>query len=230
MRITALLPIATLFASGVVPAGAADLTYAPAPIVAALHDWTGIYFGGNAGYGWGKAAQQVGPDGIITQGASPDILRPDGFVAGLQIGGDYQFPNNVVIGALVDVYYSSASDTFHFDNGADSYATEAKIAAFGTGRIRAGYAIDRFLPYATGGFAWASGKIDDSDFGSDSNTHFGWVLGAGAEYAVAPNWSLRAEYLYMDYGAKTYTLSNSDGAYDVSLKSQSATLGVNYRF
>lgn len=229
MKLLRILSAATVLASGVVVAQAADLTYEPAPVaveVAPAGNWTGFYVGGSLGYAWGKTDQTDGDFGLITQDS--DDIKPDGFIAGLQLGGDYQFPSNIVIGALVDVYYSNAKDTF---NGFD-YTTESEIKYFGTGRVRAGYAIDKFLPYVTGGFAWAKNEINDSAWGSDSQTHFGWTVGAGVEYAITQNWTLKAEYLYTDYGSKTYSFPDDldQGNYDVGLKSQTATVGVNYRF
>lgn len=229
MNFVRVLSAAAILASGVAAAQAADLTYEPAPVaaeVAPSFNWTGFYFGGSVGYGWGKTDQTDGSDGLITDNSGD--LKPDGFIAGLQLGGDYQFPSNVVLGALVDLYYSNAKDTFQGNN----YSTESKLQYFGTGRVRAGYAMDKFLPYVTGGFAWANNKIDDSVWGSDSQTHFGWTAGAGVEYAVTQNWSVKAEYLYTDFGSKTYSFPDDtdQGSYDVGLKSQTATIGVNYRF
>lgn len=228
MKLLRVLSAATILASGVAAAQAADLTYEPAPVVpvaAPAGNWTGFYVGGSVGYAWGKTDQKDGDFGLITE--NPGDVKPDGFIAGLQIGGDYQFPSNVVIGALVDLYYSDAKDTFNSDF---DYSTESKIRYFGTGRVRAGYAIDKFLPYVTGGFAWANNEINDSEWGSDSQTHFGWTAGLGVEYAFTQNWTVKAEYLYTDFGSKTYTFPDDDGSYDVGLKSQTATIGVNYRF
>lgn len=228
MKLLRLLSAATILASGVAAAQAADLTYEPAPVVPAaapVGNWTGFYVGGSVGYAWGKTDQKDGDFGLITENSGD--IKPDGFIAGLQLGGDYQFPSNIVIGALVDIYYSDAKDTFNYF---DEYTTESKIRYFGTGRVRAGYAIDKFLPYVTGGFAWANNEINDSVYGSDSQTHFGWTAGLGVEYAFTQNWTLKAEYLYTDFGSKTYTFPDDNGAYDVGLKSQTATVGVNYRF
>jgi opacity protein-like surface antigen len=38
----------------------------------------------------------------------------------------------------------------------------------------------------------------------------GWALGGGIEYGFAPNWSIKAEYLYMDFGEYTSSV-NLDG-------------------
>ena len=83
------------------------------------------------------------------------------------------------------------------------------------------------LPYVTGGFAWGHNEVTDlfDGFTSD-NTHYGWTVGAGLEYAVTNNWTVKAEYLYMDLGKEYY---DSIGA-DVGLTSSTARLGVNYKF
>jgi outer membrane immunogenic protein len=82
----------------------------------------------------------------------------------------------------------------------------------GTVRARLGYSLGGFLPFITGGFAFGglSGIINnatasatngqnrqiDFEHGSNSTVQPGWVLGAGAEYMVANNWSIKGEYLY----------------------------------
>lgn len=235
MTILRILSAAAVLTAGAVSAQAADLTYEPAPVAAEIvpvGNWTGFYLGGSIGYGWGKTDQKPDADGdIITYLSASDVLKPDGFIAGVQLGGDYQFPSNIVIGALVDVYYSNAKDTYLDASGFDYGTTESHIEYFGTARARVGYAVDKFLPYVTGGLAWANNKIDDQFYGSDSQTHFGWTLGAGVEYQFATNWTLKAEYLYSDYGSKTYSFTSPFvESFDVGLKSQTATVGVNYRF
>lgn len=77
------------------------------------------------------------------------------------------------------------------------------------------------LLYATGGLAVARiSSSADVAFGADrfflsnnvfagshSETRTGWTLGAGSEWAFLPNWSLRAEYLYLDFGSFSYGLA-----------------------
>ena len=38
---------------------------------------------------------------------------------------------------------------------------------------------------------------------SATETKIGWTIGAGAEYALPNNWSVKAEYLYYDLGSVT---------------------------
>lgn len=207
---------ATLLAG--LPAFAADLpqaypTKAPEPIIAVpAFSWTGFYIGANAGYMWGS-----GQDGI-------NGLDPEGWLGGGQLGFNYQFGNNVVLGAEADFQGSDISDSGDIF---DIYGTRSKMDYFGTVRGRVGYAFDNVLPYVTGGFAWGHNKVTDTDFDlSSENTHYGWTVGGGVEYALTNNWTVKAEYLYMDLGQEYY---DSIGE-DVGLTSSTARLGVNYKF
>ena len=73
----------------------------------------------------------------------------------------------------------------------------------GAVRARAGYAVDRFLPYLAGGVAFTKYKvvIDESgDIASDSQSLTGWTVGAGVEYAFTDQLMGRFEYRYTDFG------------------------------
>jgi outer membrane immunogenic protein len=80
---------------------------------------------------------------------------------------------------------------------------------YATLRGRLGYAVDKWLLYATGGVAWA--RIDSSEFNIllpqigvvQTDTRVGWTVGAGIEYAVGWGWSVRSEYLYIDIPSYT---------------------------
>ena len=82
---------------------------------------------------------------------------------------------------------------------------------FGTVRGRVGYAFDRTLVYATGGFAY--GHITDelsasltnpvfthSVLGQIDTTSTGWVVGGGFEHKFNPTWSVKGEYQYINLG------------------------------
>jgi outer membrane immunogenic protein len=79
--------------------------------------------------------------------------------------------------------------------------------SFGTARARVGYAFNNFLPYVTGGVAYGKffaglGTVP-SLAGSDV-IRTEWAAGAGVEYALSANWSVKAEYLYVDLGSYVY--------------------------
>jgi outer membrane immunogenic protein len=40
-----------------------------------------------------------------------------------------------------------------------------------------------------------------------SVTKWGWTAGGGLEYALSRNWSVKAEYLYVDLGASCWPLA-----------------------
>lgn len=64
---------------------------------------------------------------------------------------------------------------------------------------------------------------------SASNSHVGYVVGFGSEYALTRQWSAKAEYAYMDFGTKNVV--GSDGTlFNVGLKVNQYKIGLNYRF
>jgi len=88
---------------------------------------------------------------------------------------------------------------------------------FGTIRGRIGYLVTpTLLGYVTGGVAYGqigmsnrvtsfSPEVGNVTIGGDSfsGVRAGWTAGAGLEWSLNPNWSLKAEYLYYDLGATT---------------------------
>src|SRR5216684_1891896 len=65
---------------------------------------------------------------------------------------------------------------------------------------RLGYALDRFLPYLTGGLAVGDINATLPGFPAGSITTAGWTVGAGLEFGIVSNVSVKAEYLYVDLG------------------------------
>ncbi|GLK71004.1 porin family protein [Ancylobacter dichloromethanicus] len=256
MRIKSLLLGGLAGAALAVPAFAADMAY---PVKAApiayvpVFTWTGVYLGGNVGYGWGDGSAPWGNylayyyggwDSAALSGGSD----PSGWSGGVQIGYNYQLENNVVLGIEADFNFGALEDKLSYtaaDGGDPTFqdfgSITSKIEAFGTVRGRVGYAMDRFLPYFTGGLAWANVKVDEnwtsyvdgayipglSGTASRSETLWGWTIGGGVEYAVTDNWTVKAEYLYADLGD-----INWDGAANTKIDMTMQTLkaGVNYKF
>jgi outer membrane immunogenic protein len=187
-----LLPLAGLAAAA--PALAADLPYrqGPPPVeapIVPLFTWTGIYLGGQIGYGWGTDTLTVFPAGFGTN------FTPNGIVGGAHAGYNYQI-NQFVAGIEGDIEGTGISRTF--SPGGVVYNT--KIPVQGSIRGRLGVAFDRVLLYATGGAEFAGFDTSYSGIATASHSRVGWTIGGGIEYAVTSNWSVRAEYRYTDFG------------------------------
>jgi outer membrane immunogenic protein len=194
-------------------AQAADLpstqepAFTPAPPIAPLFTWTGFYGGANVGYGFGKF--------------TPGTLNLDsarGFLGGLQVGYNYQF-NQVVAGLEADWQLSGIKDS--------AGGVDAKINNFGTVRARVGFAADRFMPYITGGYAFANTNVKAAGV-SDSNFHNGWVIGAGVEYAWTDNITTKFEGLYADFADKTF--GGLPGAPKAGAEVFVLRTGLNFKF
>jgi outer membrane immunogenic protein len=191
-------------AAATATAAAADLSrrapVAAGPVVSPVsaYNWTGFYAGANLGGDWVIDKTRVGT-------GHPDFDSSTVF-GGVQAGYNFQ-TGPWVIGAEADVGYGKASKTKHF--GSSTFKTEKDWS--GTVRARAGYAFDNFLVYGTGGLALADIETKASDgvtTEKKNETRAGWVIGAGVEYAVAKNISVKGEYLYSDYGRQSKTFSN----------------------
>lgn len=222
-------------------ADAADLytpppVYEPAP--AYVFNWTGFYVGAHVGYGWGDA--DVKNKDEFLYDFSPDI---DGPFVGAQGGFNYQV-GNIVLGLEADVSWADIDGKDSTDFGGvgpfGETTVEQEIEWFGTVRGRLGYAMGELLPYITGGFAWArserksewDGQIFPPGSTSDKNTHTGWVIGGGVEWAFTRNVTAKLEYQYLDFGSETYELDLGAAFSEprVDLDLHTVRLGVNYLF
>ncbi len=208
------------------PALAADMMapapamgYSPAP--SPINNWSGIYAGLNAGYGWGRSR-------LSTPGFGAFTVKPGGLIGGAQIGANIQL-DQVVIGAEGDLQATGMRDGMALP-GAN---LTGELKWFGTARGRAGVALDSFMPYVTGGLAF--GKHEFSLFGpgvafTDSETHTGWTVGGGVEAALTDTVSLKAEYLRVDLGSETYFPGMGGTTSQGSHRFHTVRAGVNWRF
>lgn len=151
--LVALLSSAALLV-GAAAASAADLparNVYKAPIAAPAFSWTGIYIGGNVGYGWGRTRGTAATTPTIGGLPGPGQFDLDGIVGGGQIGANYQIAN-WVLGIEADYQGSSVDGSGTLGAVTDS----AKVERFGTVRGRLGYAWDRWMVYGTGGYAFSA--------------------------------------------------------------------------
>jgi len=223
-------------------ANAALAADVPPPIVkAAPHalpqwDWTGAYFGIQGGGGWGTARQTD-----ATPFSSGDYGLSGGLL-GVTWGYNWQI-QNTVIGFESDAAWSNirgSTDGVSGSNGpCGSLHCESELQYFGTARLRLGYAMGRWLPFITGGMATGylhgeEGTSPAGAFGSGSEFHWGWTVGAGLEAMIDPHWSAKIEYLYADLrdGKVFIDRFPAGNSFDESIKSNFSIVrvGLNYKF
>ncbi|OKO76848.1 outer membrane protein [Bradyrhizobium sp. AS23.2] len=197
-------------------ASAADLAarpYTKAPVaVASVYNWTGFYLGIVGGGAWQSDS---------------DIKMKGGFVGGTA-GYNWQ-TGNVVFGLEADGAWADVSASV--SDGTDSLTS--KTDAMGTVRGRIGYAVNNVLFYGTGGYAWIDNKVTVSEAGlsvSDSKFHSGWTVGAGVEAFIAPQWSVKGEYLYRSLGGETYFSGVGVPVNSGTANFHTVQVGVNYHF
>jgi outer membrane immunogenic protein len=222
MMIRKLAIAAALIGAALLPASAADLPRGPmvtkAPVIAPSFNWTGFYLGAYGGYAWG----------------SGDWDGSNGGMAGGTIGYNWQAPGSMwVFGIEGDGGWTNFGDSVTVTAGGLTATAFTEAEATATLRARLGAAWDRTLFYVTGGGAWVRNEIGVNVAGlglvagaSDTQNHFGYVVGAGIEHAFLPNWSAKVEYLYFGMGSETYFSTISSGDIDF----HTIKVGLNYRF
>lgn len=202
------------------------------------YNWQGFYLGFNAGGAWGHSqSDNAAPFGGYDAGMPISLtVNSSGFTGGGQFGAMWQ-SGNWVFGPEFDVGYLGLDKTVTI--GDDRASARFNWYTTFTGRI--GFAWDHWLWYLKGGGAVAeirntAADLDGAPLATDptdvsrlTKTYVGWAIGAGMEYGIAEHWSLKAEYLYMDFGSTSST--NLDGdTFRHSNAVHTVKAGVNYRF
>ncbi|MGH7018332.1 MAG: TonB-dependent receptor domain-containing protein, partial [Brevundimonas sp.] len=187
-------------------------------------DWSGPYVGLTLGHGFGREKGMIAD----LSGASADggvvNERLQNAVGGFLGGMNWQLANKVVVGVEADimtgalgagssVVVADPNSNLSFYKRLES-SVDYSWDGFASLRGRVGYSFGRSLVYATGGPAWLRETQTRTQFRSDQGGNNvdvffsetskvdrnGWSLGGGVERAIGQSWSLRAEYLYADFG------------------------------
>jgi outer membrane immunogenic protein len=209
---------------------AADLPFRqPPPIyVPPLFTWTGLYLGAQIGYAWGTNNTSLPTVPAFTGS------NLSGVTGGVHVGYNYQV-NQIVIGIEGEGNGTSFSKSaFEPITGT---IINTSILIEGSIRGRIGVAWDRVLLYATGGVALADvhnsyfGGIATSPYSSSDivNSRVGWIAGAGVEYAMINNLSVRAEYRYADLGHQTNSVMLTGIPATNHLTENAVRVGVSYK-
>lgn len=215
VSLVALAASAPAFAADL-PAPAAPVTYDQAPVSDARFDWTGFYFGANAGWAWGEFKNSSALTGSVKNNANGPTL-------GIHGGYNYQITPNFLAGAEADFQYRDLEKS----GSGNSVGIKNESNWNGSLRARAGVVFDRLMVYSTGGLAIANFETNVAGTKSDE-TKTGWTVGAGVEGALTNNITARVEYLYSDYGRDTFDVGGVSQR--VKLQDNVTRVGVSYKF
>ena len=213
------------------PAIAADVRLpVKAPHIQSVFDWTGFYIGAHAGFGRGSSSAVLTDPAITATSGSFG-----GVIGGVQAGYNVQLSSGIVLGAEADITFPNylASNSIAALLATPRSDVVEQLDYAGSLRGRIGYASGHWLAYATGGLAWAGERfVNTPAIGSEEkelNVRLGWAAGAGVEYAFAPHWSLRLEYLYSRFEQADIRFPSATQI-SSSLDLQSIRVGLNRKF
>nr|WP_210387952.1 outer membrane protein [Ciceribacter sp. L1K22] len=169
--------------------------------------WDGFYVGLHAGYGWA--------DGKISAGGASETFDFDGARFGGFAGYNWTVAPSTLVGIEADLSYDANEETYNGDTGNTSIT--------GGVRGRVGYAMDRALVYAAGG--WTATRFDVEGAAVDETKMLnGWTIGAGVDYAFTDRVFGRLEYRYNDY------LETKVDGVDVDFRQHVINAGVGVKF
>jgi outer membrane immunogenic protein len=207
-----------------------------------IHDWSGFSAGVAAGLGNSKS--DWNGVAVIANGTAQPFSNSLGHSGGsfsAYLG--YNMQNaNIVYGGEVDYGTLSASKTVQLDGAEGHTVLESKPRSLGSARFKLGYAVGDALFYGTAGVAFgqlkntytavSTSSSPSTIVATDVTPHGGWVGGAGAEYALSQNLSLRVEGLYYGFGSKSASLSARNVTDTVSIRSDVfvGRVGLGYKF
>jgi outer membrane immunogenic protein len=242
---------------------AADMPtkYRSADIIPLSRSWTGFYIGINGGGGYSTQDQSIaGVDkaGIaaVSSGFVPGLIATRGFggMFGGTAGYNQQF-GQFVLGLETDFDWSniggSGGQNLTLGPFALTTTGSQQLDWIGTLRARSGWLVTpSTLLYATGGLAYGSvnsatsitlvtPKVTYVAAADTTSTQVGWVVGAGIEQALFTNWSVKAEYDYVDLGSISNSFGTTLGTKpgipvnftsNQDLRYQTVKVGLNYHF
>lgn len=243
MKKTCLTIAAAALVAGVSAASAADLPMRmkamPMAAPAMVFSWTGFYVGGHVGGAW-ASADVTDVDGYAGGAPAGTVTSLDktGVFGGGTVGFNYQM-GAFVLGLEGDFGYMGLRSETALAGSLSGTTVGINDGWYGDITGRLGFAVDRTLFYVKGGWAWyndiARFNTATGSFSSrtGSGVSDGATVGAGVEYAFAPNWSVKGEYQYFNFQHADYTVFNATLTpfrFNEKMDIHTGKIGVNYRF
>ncbi len=198
-------------------------------------------------------------NGTAVANSGTGKLSSTGFTGGVQGGYNWQ-SGRIVYGGEADFGAFDlgnsvvSTGTFPFPFLGTSYAVTEHMSTnwLATLRGRIGVTVmPALLLYATGGIAFSDFKFSSSyadnaigagfpggaGSGTKSGVRTGWAVGGGGEWLLDACWSIKAEYLYVDFGSRGVSIPVSNTAANTQtmrvnsdLSASLARVGLNYRY
>jgi outer membrane immunogenic protein len=234
MRTTLFTAVALSLLS--VSAFAADLGVPPA--APSRFSWTSCYGGGYVGGGFGQK-DLADNAGFLAGLGGPSAANLDiaGYMLGGQLGCQYEFSSGFLLGVEGSAAGGDIGGNTLAAVPGDNATFKQTTDFLSDATVRVGYAWDRWLPYVKGGVAWAGDRYSVFDAAAlydaeGVETRLGWTVGAGIEWALWDDWSLKLEYDYYGLGTRGVTfidnVSGNFGPVDVKQDIQVVKLGFNF--
>jgi outer membrane immunogenic protein len=231
-----------LVSAGLMMSGAAQAADMPLKAQRAAPEyfsWTGFYLGAHVGGAWGTIESEIplGQGGAVLPFSSHTV---NGFVAGGQVGYNYQVNPWLVLGVEGQFSWTDAKGSTPC-LVIIKCTTEFNWIATLAGRV--GYTFDRTMVYVKAGGAWADADHTADVLGAgvitatSSKTWSGFMVGTGIEYAFMSGWSAKVEYNFMDFDSDRLNFGIdirgrrvTDVDADLTNKVHLVKFGLNYRF
>jgi outer membrane immunogenic protein len=228
-------------------ASAADLA---GPVAGSAYDWSGFYAGADIGVAIGNvtATDVTQPSGgfftdLVPAGTEGFNFRDTNIAGGVHLGAQYQW-NQFVLGGEATWTATGIDKTITSPYFPDSDTETGKIEHYATVVGKIGYAFDRVMVYAKGGYAGGEVGFKARDNEAlvtyeQNQWHNGYALGLGIDYALTDKLSLGIDYTHIDLGSKTGTgpnvfdngsLGNNPETYKIKARADVVMARLSYKF
>jgi outer membrane immunogenic protein len=189
-------------------------------------NWTGFYVGGNLG---GVFESNNITDQFLFESFSSNR---SGFIGGGQIGYNWQFAPWGVVG--VEWMFDGTSLSSTNTDLVNMVQANERVDWITTVAGRLGFAANNWLFYGKGGGGWVHDRLSVNDlaFGNftASQTSGGWLAGAGIEYGITRNWTVRVDYSHIGLGSVNESGFLPSDVVTLSRHFDIVTAGANFKF